>query len=123
MKTLSEQKNHKKSNEKEFLPIFYRSPKSYNLETKIFQLYINKLNKDNDAIQTTDVEDIETDLIFRSIGYTAKNIDDNINFNTKTGCINNIEGNYFNVSKYIINKINIKLLIRSCFKKTINWFR
>lgn len=84
--------------EKQFSPIFFRSPKEIisieNSNKKQLILTVNKLSG-NVAIATDECETLETDLIFRSIGYKGLNVcdsNDNLPFDKSKGIIPNIRG-------------------------------
>lgn len=81
--------------EKCFSPIFFRSPKEIipieNSKRKKIILTVNRLSE-NAAIATNEFETIETDLIFRSIGYKGLNVCDDLPFDNVKGIIPNKRG-------------------------------
>ncbi|CRL00472.1 CLUMA_CG013734, isoform A [Clunio marinus] len=91
IKSLEENKSNEGN--KNFLPIFYRSPLQINGESNVesVDLTITKV-VDNKAIPTEDVENIPAQLVCRSIGYKSVCIDDAINFDDKRGMIKNTNG-------------------------------
>ncbi|KAL9875428.1 LOW QUALITY PROTEIN: NADPH:adrenodoxin oxidoreductase, mitochondrial-like [Glossina fuscipes fuscipes] len=66
LKSLNEQQKIQVENDKQFLPIFLRSPKFLNGREVTFT--INKLEQGR-ALPTNGTEMVKTDLILRSIGY------------------------------------------------------
>lgn len=80
-----------------FAPIFFRSPKAITFDAadpkrKLFELTANRLSDSGSAIPTNSTETIETDLIFRSIGYKGVNVcrpEDSLNFDTAKGLVPN----------------------------------
>lgn len=85
------------SGDRLFAPIFFRSPKAItfdasNSKRKLFELTANRLSDSGSAIATNSTETIETDLIFRSIGYKGVNVcrpEDSLNFDTAKGLVPN----------------------------------
>lgn len=90
LKSLSEPK---KNGEKEFLPVFCRSPLRVigDSQVKSLDFSVNKI-VDNRAIATDETESIEADLVCRSIGYKSINVDQDINFDSKRGLVKNAGG-------------------------------
>lgn len=91
LKSLSEPKS---GSQKEFIPIFLRSPIQANGDSKVESLdfSVNQIQNDQ-AIATDEIERLETNLVCRSIGYKSINVDDGINFDSKKGRVKNIQGN------------------------------
>ncbi|XP_058464589.1 NADPH:adrenodoxin oxidoreductase, mitochondrial [Malaya genurostris] len=92
LKSLSEQSTSTGS-VGSFLPIFYRSPVNVigNDCVEAIEYTINKL-VDNKAVSTDEKETIGTDLVCRSIGYVSTNVDKDVNFDDRKGCIANVAG-------------------------------
>jgi adrenodoxin-NADP+ reductase len=82
-----------KSGEKEFLPVFNRSPIQVNGEAQVKSLDF-RVNRviDNRAISTEQSETIPANLVCRSIGYKSISVDQAINFDDKKGFVKNRDG-------------------------------
>lgn len=84
------------SSKKQFLPIFFRSPKSIETSTeKRLQLTVNEVTAAGSAVATSQTEMIKTDLIVRSIGYKGINVTnegDFLNFDPRKGLVPNEQG-------------------------------
>lgn len=86
--------------DRQFAPMFFRSPKAIsvgapNSQRKQFKLTANCLSDSGSAIGTNSTETIETDLILRSIGYKAIDVcrpDDTLNFDSSKGLVPNEGG-------------------------------
>lgn len=89
LKSLKTDLEDSKTN-KQFIPLFFRSPKSI-LGDKSIELTINELSGIK-AIPTKKQEILETDLILRSIGYKSVNLDKDLFFDDKNGLVHNISG-------------------------------
>jgi len=90
MKSLGENKS---GGNRQFLPVFFRSPQQINGNTKVesIDLTVTQL-VDNRAVATAETERIPADLVLRSIGYKSICADEDINFDHKRGLINNHNG-------------------------------
>lgn len=83
---------------KQFLPIFFRSPKcveNVSGNEKRLVLTVNQLSDSEAAISTNDIETLHTNLILRSIGYKSVNVthsDDLLNFDASKGLVRNNQG-------------------------------
>lgn len=92
--------SHSSSSDKQFMPIFFRGPKS--IETvnssssrKRLYLTINQLSESEHAIGTDQTETLDTELILRSIGYKSVNVTrpaDSLNFDSSNGLVRNEQG-------------------------------
>lgn len=85
------------STTKQFLPIFFRSPKHVENVTdeKQLLLTVNRLSDSEAAIPTNDYEILHTNLILCSIGYKSVNVthsDDKLNFDVGKGLVRNNQG-------------------------------
>ncbi|XP_055379467.1 NADPH:adrenodoxin oxidoreductase, mitochondrial [Condylostylus longicornis] len=78
-----------KSGDKEFIPIFLRSPIRVT-KTEI-ECCINRIENEN-AIPTNKIEMFQNDLLLKSIGYKSICCDEDINFDDKSGCVVNRSG-------------------------------
>lgn len=87
--SLQAQKSASNISNKQFLPIFLRSPK--NILGNQLELTVNEL-KENAAVPTAASETLPSDLILRSIGYQSTCVDPEINFDQKKGLICNKAG-------------------------------
>lgn len=96
---------------KQFMPIFYRSPKfiesnsivndgdntnnsngNSGVNAKRLHLTINQLTDSEMAVATDQIETLQTKLILRSIGYKSINVtrnDDSLNFDSSKGLVSN----------------------------------
>lgn len=92
LKNLSEQ-NSSTTVDRSFVPIFFRSPIKFNGTDRVqsIEYEINELADDR-AIPTGERETIETDLVCRSIGYKSSNLDKDLNFDVRRGCVANVAG-------------------------------
>ena len=81
------------SNERKFLPVFYRSPIQINGDStvKSIDFSINKL-ENNRAVPTKETETLEVSLACRSIGYKSICVDNDMNFDEKKGLTINENG-------------------------------
>lgn len=89
---------------KQFHPIFYRSPKFIEIfnnnnndsdMAKRLHLTINQLTDSEIAVPTDQIETLQTNLILRSIGYKSVNVtrnDDSLNFDLTKGLVRNEQG-------------------------------
>lgn len=92
--------SHSSSSDKQFMPIFFRGPKSIetvnrNNSRKRLYLTINQLTESGHAISTDQTETLDTGLILRSIGYKSVNVtrpEDSLNFNSLKGLVRNDQG-------------------------------
>uniref|UniRef100_T1GC91 Uncharacterized protein n=1 Tax=Megaselia scalaris TaxID=36166 RepID=T1GC91_MEGSC len=75
--------------ERQFIPIFLRSPEVISYNSVDF--VVNKMDGDK-AIRTNDMENLPADLILRSIGYKSSCVDSKIPFDTKSGKVFNRDG-------------------------------
>jgi len=92
LKSLNEAKNVS-SDDKQFLPIFFRSPIKVNGNSKVESIdFSHTVLKNDRAIATNDVENITGQLVCRSIGYKATCVDPSINFDDKNGRVVNTHG-------------------------------
>ncbi|CAO1333427.1 unnamed protein product [Diamesa serratosioi] len=91
LKSLSESKTS--SNDRKFLPVFFRSPIRVNGDTTVnsIDFSINKL-ENNRAISTKETETLEVSLACRSIGYKSICVDNDMNFDEKKGLTINENG-------------------------------
>ncbi|XP_034478842.1 NADPH:adrenodoxin oxidoreductase, mitochondrial [Drosophila innubila] len=91
LKSIGEQSSRKVgiSNNKQFLPIFLRAPKS--IGQRQMEFSITKL-RENAAVVTEETESLPSDLILRSIGYKSSCADAGINFDTQRGHVCNQQG-------------------------------
>lgn len=89
LQSLKSQKTVNDPNKKQFLPLFLRSPKE--VTDKGIELTVNKLENDK-AEATTLTENINCQLILRSIGYKSVNLDPDLNFDEAKGHARNIYG-------------------------------
>ncbi|KAL7050988.1 hypothetical protein ACKWTF_004284 [Chironomus riparius] len=81
------------SDDRQFLPIFFRSPIRINGDSQVESIDFSHTVLNNDrAIATNDVENITGQLVCRSIGYKATNVDPSINFDDKNGRVVNKHG-------------------------------
>lgn len=76
---------------KVFRPIFLRSPLHIEPDTNALLCSVNRLVGAR-AEATEATERLECDLVLRSIGYKARNVDAAVNFDTKHGHVNNSSG-------------------------------
>lgn len=92
LKSLNDTKNTS-SDDKQFLPIFFRSPIKVNGDSQVESIDFshNKL-EGNNAVATSSIENITGQLVCRSIGYKAKSVDKSINFDDKNGRVINTNG-------------------------------
>ena len=92
LKSLAEGKSNS-SNNRQFIPIFNRSPLNVNGSSKIesIDFTINKLLDDR-AVPTTEIETIKADLVCRSIGYKSTCADKEINFDEDKGLVKHSNG-------------------------------
>ena len=88
LKSLAEQniKNHEK---KQFMPIFFRAPKS--IKGNEIEFNITKL-ENNRAVLSEATEILPADLVLRSVGYKSTRADGGIFFNEERGLIDNLQG-------------------------------
>ncbi|TMW44914.1 hypothetical protein DOY81_010006 [Sarcophaga bullata] len=93
LKSLNEQSATTTQNNKQFLPIFMRSPKLLKSNNE-FIFTVNKIQQDQ-AIPTAEEESLPFDLILRSIGYKSSCVDNGICFDSKTGRVFNEQGRVF----------------------------
>lgn len=92
LKNLNEAKNFS-SDDKQFHPIFFRSPIQVNGDFQVESIdFSHTVLTDNRAIATNDVENISGQLVCRSIGYKATCVDQSINFDDKNGRVVNTHG-------------------------------
>lgn len=91
IKSLSEERAN--SDNKKFLPVFFRNPLQVNGNSRVESVDFN-LTKlvDNNAVLTDKVESIPAQLVCRSIGYRSISVDTSINFDDKRGMVKNLEG-------------------------------
>lgn len=91
IKSLSEERAN--SDNKKFLPVFFRNPLQVNGNSRVESVDFN-LTKlvDNKAVLTDKVESIPAQLVCRSIGYRSISVDTSINFDDKRGMVKNLEG-------------------------------
>lgn len=106
IKSLNEQNN---LHPKKFLPIFFRSPIKINSaeSLKSIDFAVTKL-VDNRAIQSDEIENIESQLVCRSIGYRSICADNLINFDAKSGRAHNEHGRALKVNS---NEIDYGLYV------------
>lgn len=81
------------SNNKQFRPIFFRSPIQINGSEKVesVDFCVTRLENDS-AVATEELENLPTQLVCRSIGYKSISVDSSINFDEKRGRIINNGG-------------------------------
>ncbi|XP_028047202.1 NADPH:adrenodoxin oxidoreductase, mitochondrial [Monomorium pharaonis] len=97
LKSLNESKNDSE-HAKELHPIFLRSPVEFQGDSKLdsVRFAVNCLRgetiQDQTAEMTNEFEIIPCGLALRSIGYRSIQIDSSIPFNSKKGCVENING-------------------------------
>lgn len=89
MLTSLKAQNFTDTQERQFLPIFLRSPEiiSYNS----LDVVVNQMEGDK-AVRTNDMENLPADLILRSIGYKSTCADSGIPFNENAGKVFNNNG-------------------------------
>ncbi|XP_055631957.1 NADPH:adrenodoxin oxidoreductase, mitochondrial [Toxorhynchites rutilus septentrionalis] len=92
LKSLSEQSKQPNSSGI-FQPVFFRSPTKINGDDCVqsVEYAVNRLEDDR-AIPTDEMETIQTDLVCRSIGYMSTNVDQELNFDNRKGCVRNVSG-------------------------------
>lgn len=91
MKSLNE--SSPSEGNKNFLPIFFRSPVEINGNSRVESVNFNVTKLiDNRAVPTDKFECLQADLVCRSIGYRSISVDDSINFDSARGLIKNIDG-------------------------------
>lgn len=78
--------------ERQFLPIFLRSPETISYNS--LDVVVNKMDGDK-AVRTNDMENLPADLILRSIGYRSTCADVGIPFDDKAGRVFNQNGRVF----------------------------
>lgn len=77
--------------QKEFRPIFLRSPLRIEPDGNALLCSVNRLvGKRAEATETT--EQLDCDVVLRSIGYKARNVDAAVNFDVKRGHVYNSSG-------------------------------
>lgn len=83
------------STNKQFCPIFNRSPINVSGSSKVesVEFTVNNLI-DGQAIATQRLETIKADLICRSIGYKSTCADEELNFDKTKGLVKNLFGNF-----------------------------
>lgn len=81
--------NHTDTQERQFLPIFLRSPMSVSYNSVEFA--VNKMEGDK-AVAIDDMENLPADLLVRSIGYKSTCVDSDIPFNGNDGKVLNKNG-------------------------------
>lgn len=91
LKSLNEQTTTQ--NQKQFLPIFMRSPKLFKTNNELV-FTVNKMNQDQ-ALPTSEEESLPFDLVLRSIGYKSSCADNGICFDSKSGKVFNEQGRVF----------------------------
>lgn len=93
LKSVADHKSSESTN-RQFCPIFNRSPINVNgsSKTESLDFAVNKLI-DGQAIATQEIETLKADLVCRSIGYRSMSVDEELNFNESKGLINNLAGN------------------------------
>lgn len=91
LKSLNEPSEEK---ERKFYPIFFRSPikiNSSNGHVSSVDFCVNDLI-DNQSMPTDKQENIDGQLVCRSIGYKSICVDNSLNFDSKKGRVNNLNG-------------------------------
>ncbi|KAL5285813.1 FDXR family protein [Megaselia abdita] len=89
MLTSLKAQNFTDTQERQFLPIFLRSPETISYNS--LDVVVNKMAGDK-AVKTKDMENLPADLILRSIGYRSTCADSEIPFNEKAGKVFNHNG-------------------------------
>ncbi|KAG5677782.1 hypothetical protein PVAND_007513 [Polypedilum vanderplanki] len=107
VKSLNEAKQS--SNNKKFLPVFFRSPTQFigNDKVESVEFSINILENES-AVATDKSESLQTQLVCRSIGYKSISVDASINFDDKLGRVINKEGR---VLKKNSNEVDVGLYV------------
>lgn len=89
MLTSMNAQNYTDTKERQFLPIFLRSPETISYNSLDF--VVNRMEGDK-AVRINDMENLPADLILRSIGYRSTCADSAIPFNEKAGRVFNSNG-------------------------------
>lgn len=89
LKSVAEKPNA--SADKVFRPIFFRSPKSISDDGRELELSVTQVIE-NKAVDTDQIEIIQTNTILRSIGYKSEKVDPNLNFDERNGFVSNANG-------------------------------